>query len=96
MFHDWIEMHKAIRAEQVRKELCVCPECGSQTIDLQFVGDEKSRIGYLDIWCATCKRGIHMSRVVVPESESLISFDAPSEVIAARIPDFEQLSPERS
>lgn len=93
MFRDWLGMYKNIRESTVTKSECICPECGAKTIDLQFVGDLKERIGYLDMWCTTCNRGIHMSRVQIPEGESMISFDDRVEVVSGRIPNFEQVVP---
>jgi hypothetical protein len=93
MFQDWLVMYKNLRDDTVVKSECICPECGAITIDLQFIGDVERRIGYLDMWCTTCNRGIHMSRVLIPEGAPLISFDDPAEVVSARIPDFEQVAP---
>ena len=93
MFRDWLVIYKNIRESTVAKSECICPECGANTIDLQYVGDVKERIGYLDMWCATCNRGIHMSRVLIPEGASMISFDDPVEAVSARIPNFAQVVP---
>lgn len=93
MFQDWLNMYTNIRKSTVTRSECICPECGANSIDHQFVGDVKKRIGYLDMWCTTCNRGIHMSRVLVPEGESMISFDEPVEIVSGRIPNFEQVVP---
>lgn len=45
-----------------------CPCCGSQNTNHSFtVVNEKSRMGYADIWCEDCRRGIHLSRLIVPQ-----------------------------
>jgi hypothetical protein len=93
MFQDWLVMHKKLQDDTVVKSECICPECGARTIDLQFVGDVETRIGYLDMWCATCNRGIHMSRVLIPKGAPMISFGGSAEVVSARIPNFEQIAP---
>jgi len=93
MFKEWLYLYNKLRTSTSNRADCRCPECGSNTIDYQFVGDLEKRIGYLDIWCATCNYGVHMSRVIIPEGESIISFDDPSEVLTARIPNFVQVTP---
>lgn len=93
MFRDWLVIYKNIREFTVEKSDCICPECGTNAIDLQFVGDVEKKIGYLDMWCTACNRGVHMSRVLIPEGASMISFDDPAEVVSARIPNFEQVIP---
>lgn len=93
MFQDWLNLYKAMRESSVNQGGLVCPECGSQSVDVQYVGDEIKRIGYLDMWCTSCNKGVHFSRVSIPEGVDFISFAAPDEMIAARIPNFEQVVP---
>uniref|UniRef100_A0A4Y8Q5H5 Uncharacterized protein n=2 Tax=Paenibacillus athensensis TaxID=1967502 RepID=A0A4Y8Q5H5_9BACL len=51
-----------------------CPECESEKIDFQYVGEPGSRIGFLSIWYENCLNGIHISRARVPESAKLFVF----------------------
>jgi len=44
------------------------------------------------MWCTTCNKGVHHSRVSIPADAPLISFDDPDEVLVARIPNFEQVT----
>ncbi|NDI35097.1 hypothetical protein [Chengkuizengella sediminis] len=67
-----------------------CPECQKETVDFQYVGDTETRIGYLEIWCDSCLKGIHISRVRVPESANLLSFEDKN-LIGNRIPAFKQV-----
>jgi hypothetical protein len=96
MFEDWLDLYKQIREAPLKKSELVCPECGSTSIDFQYVGDVSERVGYLDLWCAACNKGVHLSRVSIPKDTSLISFDGPDEVIAARIPNYEPVVPSTS
>lgn len=66
-----------------------CPECQSEAIDFQYVGDIASRVGFLAIWCKSCLNGIHISRVKVPESAVLLAFD--DVTVKDRIPTFKQV-----
>ncbi|OCL26014.1 hypothetical protein U472_08295 [Orenia metallireducens] len=81
----WIKIELNILNSNKKNKL-ICPECGANHIKYQYVGDEKTRIGYLAIWCANCLQGINISRVRVPENENLVSFD--SEKISNIIPKF--------
>jgi hypothetical protein len=71
-----------------------CPSCGERAIDFQHVGDPATRIGYLDIWCASCLKGIHISRVTIPEDTPLLAIKDDAEKIAARIPTFTWILPD--
>ena len=90
MFQDWLDLYKRLPTTSGR-EAVACPECGSKSIDYQYVGDLVSRKGYLDMWCTACKKGVHLSRVSIPSGASVISFDNPSEEITKRIPNFDQV-----
>jgi len=70
-----------------------CPCCGKAAIDFQYVADTTDKIGYLDIWCGACLKGIHISRVRVPEGMPLLDIASPSGIIAARIPNFTWVLP---
>lgn len=93
MFQDWLNIYKAIHDAPTQEQKLACPECGSESIDFQYVGDEKRRIGYLDMWCTTCNKGVHMSRVSIPAEANVISFEAPEEQVIGRIPSFTQVVP---
>jgi hypothetical protein len=94
MFQDWLMLYAEICSGEQPKSACRCPECGARTVDLEYVGDLSSRIGFLSMWCNTCLHGIHGSRVRVPEKEAMLSFGLPIETIAARIPKFKEIYPE--
>lgn len=52
-----------------------CPNCEIKNIDYLYIGDEKTKIGYLHIWCNGCKKGIYISRVKIPEYLKFVSFE---------------------
>lgn len=70
-----------------------CPRCGQNSVDMQYVGDPDTRIGYLDVWCSSCLHGIHLSRVKVPLSANMLTFETPNEQITKKIPNFKQETP---
>ncbi len=91
MFSDWLSLYKQIYDSQGKIESLVCPECGLRTVGHQYVGRESDRMGYLDIWCYTCNKGAHFSRVRIPENALFISFDDFNEDIIAHIPNYEHV-----
>jgi transcription elongation factor Elf1 len=93
MFQDWLRLFKVLKESPAEKRGLTCPECGSASVDFQFVGDKSSRVGYLNIWCCSCNQGVYLSRVAIPESAEMISFEAPNEVIEKRIPNFRLVEP---
>ncbi|WP_105616651.1 hypothetical protein [Vallitalea okinawensis] len=88
MFKKWLELASLIQENQTK----ICPVCGENDIDFQYIGDLVTKVGYLDIWCNKCLHGIHISRVKAPEGVNIISFDAHGDIIK-RIPDFKQITP---
>lgn len=70
-----------------------CPRCGQNSVDMQYVGDNETRVGYLDVWCSSCLHGIHISRVKVPLNANMLTFETSNEQIARRIPSFKQETP---
>jgi hypothetical protein len=94
MFLDWIVLYNKISSLELDKSEGLCPECGGQTIDMQFVGDVTKRTGYFSMWCNTCLRGIHISRTRIPKNEVMLSFTDPLGTVTSRIPHFEQILPE--
>jgi hypothetical protein len=64
-----------------------CPCCEhSGHLDFQYVGDLKTRRGYLQIWCRNCNRGKSFSRLLVPQWAPILDWHGPRETIAQRIP----------
>lgn len=44
-----------------------CPSCGEcGRIDYLYIGDRDTRIGYFQLWCNKCLKGIHISRAIAP------------------------------
>lgn len=66
----------------------ICPNCGKEKIDYMYVGDKNTRIGYLEIWCGNCLKGIHISRVIAPPNAKFLSLE---DDIGNTIPDYEKI-----
>lgn len=92
--HDeWLGVFVAITDAIPNPPSVKCPNCGESKIDFQYVGYKETRLGYMQIWCRSCLRGIHLSRVKAPPFASLLPIDSPPEVIAKRIPKIDEVIP---
>ena len=92
-FMDWINVSTLLIKENINKPEIKCPECKQPSIDYQYVGDVLSRVGFLDIWCNSCLRGIHVSRTKAPEQLSMISFEDVDEY-KNRVPKYTPIEPQ--
>ena len=52
-----------------------CPSCGKRGMDYIYIGDGDTRIGYLQVWCNKCLRGIHVSRAAAPPNAKFVTFE---------------------
>ena len=88
LYSNWLNLVKDINNSLPEVPPLACPICGKSSIDFQYVGDIKTRIGYLDVWCTKCLNGIHISRAKIPKNTNALSFDTPKEGILQRITEF--------
>lgn len=88
-FADWIKLSSMISSAPPLNPTFNCPECHRNEIDFQYVGDSVTKIGFLDVWCKSCMKGIHISRVVIPKSANMLTFGEAG--TKSRIPDFKQI-----
>ncbi|MDQ0416811.1 hypothetical protein J2Z48_000983 [Croceifilum oryzae] len=73
------------------KEQVLCPNCCSSKVEYIYVGDLKKRVGFQLVWCNSCKQGIRLSRVLIPNDEDMLSFDDEDE-FSKRVPEFKVLN----
>jgi len=90
MFKGWMEIFKKLPDNHYLSTEFNCPECGDKAIDYLYVVDEITGIGYLPIWCNTCKQGIQLSRVGAPKGAKKINISDTSS-IKENIPNFKQV-----
>jgi len=45
-----------------------CPDCGREQLEVRYIVDAVSRMGYVLFWCGACLHGITVSRVRAPEA----------------------------
>lgn len=53
-----------------------CPNCEKYGLDYIYIGDGKTRIGYLQIWCNECLQGICVSRAAAPPNAKFATFES--------------------
>lgn len=63
-----------------------CPNCGECEIDYIYIGDEDTRIGFFQIWCNNCLKGIYVSRASAPPNAKFATFNSDIKNI---VPKFE-------
>lgn len=88
MFQDWLKLSVILRDNGYSTNNLICPECKNMCIDYAYIGDSKTRIGYMCMWCNNCNRGIHISRVKIPDSVKYFEFNNDIENI---IPNFTEI-----
>lgn len=93
MFKEWLTVAANIQDNIDSMANLKCPNCGHHEIDYLYVGDKTEKVGYLQAWCNHCHRGIHISRVQIPENVKMKSF-GDIEEINKIIPSFKPVTPE--
>lgn len=83
-FNPWLHLVAEI---QLSKKV-ICPICNMPSIEYIYVGNKETRIGFLRLWCKDCLKGIHVSRVLIPENAKMIDFDE-----NPHLPEFKQITP---
>lgn len=94
-YNKWlIEVAAKISSKECKANQIICPQCNEKCIDYLYIGDEKTRIGYLQVWCNNCLNGIYISRVVVPDGLKMISFEDDIDLNSI-IPYYHKLTPNK-
>lgn len=62
-----------------------CPNCAKSGIDYIYCGDETTRLGFMQVWCNECLKGIYISRAVAPTNAKFVSFD---DELKDRVPQY--------
>ncbi|WP_086349254.1 hypothetical protein [Candidatus Enterococcus clewellii] len=95
-FQDWL--HIAAHIPDTIEVDTFCPSCSCASVDYCYCGDRKTRVGYGLFWCMSCKKGIHISRLTIPETipdGKIAYFDDPNgaEKMTRYVPEFERITP---
>ena len=56
MKQEWIKILTQITDNLDNVDQIKCPVCGEHGIDYIYIGDEGTRVGFLQIWCNQCLR----------------------------------------
>lgn len=86
MREKWMKILSKITNDFSDSQFIECPNCGEKGIEYLYIGDEKTRIGYMQIWCNKCLKGIYISRAMAPANARFASF---GEDISHIIPEYE-------
>lgn len=85
MREKWMKILPQIIENLSDLQFVECPNCGENDVEYLYVGDEITRVGYMQIWCNKCLRGIYISRAVAPDRAKFVSFD---EDVSGMIPKY--------
>jgi uncharacterized membrane protein len=91
-FDAWIDAFKASVDALPSNDRPACPNCGRFDLEMQYVADSESRIGFCSLWSPFCDHGITIRRVRVPTGADFLSFEEPA-LVGARIPSFTEIAP---
>lgn len=59
----WLENLESIERDN---KPGTCPICGGGNVEYCFtLVDNETKMGYGDIWCNSCRKGFHLSRVKI-------------------------------
>lgn len=86
MREKWMKILPKITDNLSDTKFIECPNCGERGVEYLYIGDEKTRVGYLQIWCNKCLKGIYISRAVAPTNARFVTFD---DEISGIIPEYE-------
>ncbi|MBD5449062.1 MAG: hypothetical protein HDR28_02655 [Lachnospiraceae bacterium] len=75
MREKWINLLPKIIDKPSDIQHIKCPNCGECEVDYLYVGEKKTRIGYMQVWCNKCMKGIYVSRVMAPTNARFVTFD---------------------
>ncbi len=77
MASKWVDLFLQIIEKKYINSIS-CPFCKKNTIRFEYIQySSGSNIGYMLVWCETCKRGTHFSNLRIPEDEPFIPAGAP-------------------
>lgn len=75
MKRKWTKIISQVVADFDNVNQIKCPNCGEYGIDYMYIGDVNTRVGFLQIWCKRCLKGIYVSRAVAPSNAKFVAFD---------------------
>ena len=89
----WLNVVNQVAGGVADSDLPPCPECEDSRIDYLYVGGDQDRIGYLLVWCESCRVGVRISRARAPEGAHFMTFTKAESALAQRVPNFRELPP---
>jgi ribosomal protein S27E len=92
MFKKWLLISSMISKNIDGFSDIECPHCGKKELDYIYIGDEKERVGYFQVWCNNCLHGIYISRATIPKNAKMLSFDTDVK-LSEIIPQYKRIEP---
>ncbi len=83
----WFDAFTKIRDAWPERIDVPCPDGDPGRLHITYTGNPENRIGFATLWCDVGRNGIFLSRVGIPDSADMLTFEATPEERAAVIPD---------
>lgn len=75
MREEWMKILPKLIDNLANPQEIQCPNCREYEVEYLYIGDEKTRIGYFQMWCNKCLKGIYVSRAKAPVNARFVTFD---------------------
>ena len=75
MRKEWIDIIPQLTNDFDSIHQIKCPNCGKNGLEYIYIGDKRTKIGYLQIWCNECLKGIYVCRAVAPPKARFVTYD---------------------
>lgn len=75
MRNKWMHILMQLTTDFDRVNQINCPNCKECEIDYLYIGEASTRVGFLQVWCKKCLKGIYVSRAVAPQNAKFVTFD---------------------
>ena len=92
-YEDWQRVYGDVYEALPERLEKPCPNCGSNSLRLEFVARESDHLGYAMFWCDFCLLGIHVSYTSVPRGVAFHLLDTPWSELGKTIPEYTIIYP---
>ena len=86
MYKDWVNLIPELKEDIDDTSSITCPECRVHGVDYMYVVKDAEGLGYLQMWCNRCLKGIYISRTKAPEGAKTV--DISESKLEDIIPDY--------
>lgn len=94
-YEAWLDAYESVYLSPGSLATAACPNCRSTALRLRFLVQARgAAAGSAVFWCASCRQGVVISRVPVPDWADLVVSGEGDPAGADPIPDFAIVPPD--